>query len=254
MKVEDIKKIIGDKHLSKSRGQILLLDENIAKGIAYLIDNVKDNRILEIGPGLGIITRYLLDMGYKVAAVEIDKDFCKFLRDREIDVVNEDFLKLTIDSSMPNFVLGALPFSVSLRILLKLKDYRNHFYQWIVIIQKEVAERLTSKPNRKSYSSLSILFQILYEMNIAFDISPNSFFPKPEVTSTVIKAHLNKNPVIEVTKKFERFLQDIFRFRRKMLKNNLFDYNIKDISIPLDRRAESLSIDEVVQIYKEVTM
>ena len=75
MKVEDIKKIIGDKHLSKSRGQILLLDENIAKRIAYLINNVKDNRILEIGPGLGIITGYLLDMGYKVATVEIDKDF-----------------------------------------------------------------------------------------------------------------------------------------------------------------------------------
>jgi 16S rRNA (adenine1518-N6/adenine1519-N6)-dimethyltransferase len=254
MKVNEIKKIIGEKYLSKSRGQILLLNENVARKLANLVGYLEKNRVLEIGPGLGIITKYLLEMGYKVIAVEIDEDFYKYLLGRGIKVINEDFLKLSIDNTLPKFVIGALPFSISLKILLKLKEHREHFNSWIVVVQKEVAERIVSKPNKKSYSSISILFQILYDISIEFNISPKSFFPEPEVTSSAIKANLKENPEIKVTKDFEKFLQNIFRYRRKNLKNNLFDYNIKNVSIPLTQRAESLSIDEIIRLYREILL
>ena len=89
-------------------------------------------------------------------------------------------------------------------------------------------------------------------MGIEFDISKSSFFPEPMVTSTVLKASIYENPIVEVTDKFENFVQAIFRFRRKTLKNNLFDYNTKNVSISLSRRAESLTIGEIVKLYKEI--
>ncbi|MEA1913389.1 MAG: 16S rRNA (adenine(1518)-N(6)/adenine(1519)-N(6))-dimethyltransferase RsmA, partial [candidate division WOR-3 bacterium] len=222
MTVKEIKRILGDKFLSKSRGQTLLLDENIARKIADLVDEMGEKRILEIGPGLGIITKFLKAKGYEVTTVEIDKDFCEYLRGKGIKVINEDFLKLSVNQSLPRAVVSALPFSVSVQILLRLKEKRKHFRKWFVVVQKEVAERIISKPCKKTYSSLSIIFQLLFDINIEFNIPPNAFFPKPGITSTVLKGSLKENPFIEVTPEFEKLLKDIFRFRRKTLKNNLF--------------------------------
>jgi 16S rRNA (adenine1518-N6/adenine1519-N6)-dimethyltransferase len=251
MTVKEIKKILGDKYLSKSRGQSLLLDENIAGKIAGLIYSLGYERILEIGPGLGILSRHLLDVGLKIIAVEIDKDFCAYLKNIELDVICEDFLKVKIDSSFPEVAVGALPFSVSVPILNKIKDNRNKIKKWVFVLQKEVAERFTTEPSTKSYSSLSVLFNILYDIKCEFDIKPEAFFPKPDVTSTVIKGVLKEAPLIEVDKKFEEFLRDIFRFRRKTLRNNLFDYNISKVSIDLKRRAETLTREEAVRLYRE---
>ncbi|MEJ2356352.1 MAG: rRNA adenine N-6-methyltransferase family protein, partial [candidate division WOR-3 bacterium] len=117
--------------------------------------------------------------------------------------------------------------------------------------QKEVAERFTAKPGSKSYSSLSILFNIIYNIKGEFDIKPEAFFPKPEVFSSVINGTLKDNPIIETDNAFEKFLKDIFRFRRKTLKNNLLDYKTKEVSIDLNRRAETLTKDEAVQLYRE---
>jgi 16S rRNA (adenine1518-N6/adenine1519-N6)-dimethyltransferase len=251
MTVKEIKKILGNKFLSKARGQNLLLDENIAKKFADLIPLNRDKRILEIGPGLGIITRHLKDKGFEVFGVEIDTKFCSYLKGLGENVICKDFLKMQVDSSFPQAVVGALPFSVSLAILQKIKDNRDIIKEWIFVLQKEVSERFTSKPCSKSYSSLSILFNILYNIKVEFEIKPEAFFPKPEVFSTVIKGVLRKNPIIEVDERFEKFLRDIFRFKRKTLKNNLFDYNTEGISIDLSRRAETLTKKEAVQLYRE---
>ena len=253
MTVKEIKKILGDKYLSKSRGQSLLLDENIAGKIAGLVSPARYERILEIGPGLGIITRNLLDKGLRVIAVEIDKDFCDHLRSIKIDVICEDFLKVEIDSSFPEVALGALPFSVSVQIMNKIKDNRNKIKEWFFVLQREVAERFTAKPSMKAYSSLSVLFNILYDISIEFDIKPEAFFPKPDVVSTVVRGILREKPLIEVNDEFETFLRDIFRFRRKTLKNNLFDYNLGGVSINLKKRAEALEIVEIVRLYRECT-
>ena len=251
MTVKEIKKILGDKYLSKSRGQSLLLDENIAEKIAGLVSPVRYEKILEIGPGLGILSRHLLDRGFRVIAVEIDKDFCVYLKNIALDVICEDFLKVKINSSFPEIAVGALPFSISVPILNKIKNNRDKIKEWIFVLQKEVAGRFTAKPSTKAYSSLSVLFNILYDIKCEFDIKPEAFFPKPDVTSTVIKGVLNEEPLIEVNEKFEGFLRDIFRFRRKTLKNNLFDYNIDGVSIDLKRRSETLRKDEIVQLYRE---
>lgn len=252
MKVKEIKEILGNKFLSKARGQSLLLDENIAEKIALTVPVNNEKEILEIGPGLGIITQYLKNRGLHVKAVEIDEDFCRYLESRNIEVINEDFLELEINGKLPHVVAGALPYSVSIPIMLKVIKNRNHFYRWLFVVQKEVAQRITSQPGRKSYSSLSILFQILFEVNKEFDINPSAFFPKPEVFSTVITGKKRENPDITVDREFERFLRDIFRYRRKNLRNNLRDYEKGDISIDLKRRAENLSIEEVITLYSQV--
>jgi 16S rRNA (adenine1518-N6/adenine1519-N6)-dimethyltransferase len=251
MTVKEIKKILGDKYLSKARGQSLLLDENIARKIAGRVSLEWGRRVLEIGPGLGIITKYLKDRDFEVIGVEIDKDFCSYLKDTGVKVICKDFLQLEIDSSFPEIVVGALPFSVSLAIMQKVKDERDKIKEWVFVLQKEVAERFTSKPGRKSYSSLSILFNILYDITVEFEIKPESFFPKPDVFSTVLKGVLKERPLVEIDENFERFLKTIFRFRRKTLKNNLSDYNIDKVSIDLKRRAETLEIAEVIQLYHE---
>ena len=251
MTVKEIKKILGDKFLSKARGQNLLLDENIARKFADLIPLNRCERILEIGPGLGIITRHLKDRGFEVVGVEIDTNFCSYLKDLGENVICEDFLKIKVDSSFPEVVVGALPFSVSLPILQKIKNNRDKIKEWIFVLQKEVAERFTARPASKSYSSLSILFNILYDIRCEFEIKPEAFFPKPDVFSTVIKGVLRENPIIEVDERFEKFLKDIFRFKRKTLKNNLFDYNTDRVSIDLKRRAETLQTDEAVRLYRE---
>ncbi len=251
MKVKEIRKILGDKNLSKTRGQNLLLDENIAKKFATLLSPADGKKILEIGPGLGIITRHLKNRGFEVIAVEIDPDFYRYLKNSGVKVICDDFLKINLDSSFPEVVAGALPFSVSIPILKKIKDNRNRIKKWVFILQKEVAERLTSEPGNKAYSSLSILFNILYDIKCEFEIKPQAFFPRPEVFSSVIKGTLKGNPTIEVDNAFEKFLKDIFRFKRKTLKNNLLDYNSKGVSIDLNRRAETLTKDEAVQLFRE---
>ncbi len=251
MTVKEIKKILGDKYLSKARGQSLLLDENIARKFADRLSPERGKKVLEIGPGLGIITRHLKDRGFDVIGVEIDKDFCGYLKDTGVDVICEDFLQLEIDSSFPEIAVGALPFSVSLAIMQKIKNERDKIKEWIFVLQKEVAERFTSKPGKKSYSSLSILFNILYDITMEFEIKPEAFFPKPDVFSTVLKGVLKEHPPVEVNENFENFLKAIFRFRRKTLKNNLSDYNIDEVSVDLKRRAETLEIPEVVQLYRE---
>jgi 16S rRNA (adenine1518-N6/adenine1519-N6)-dimethyltransferase len=251
MTVKEVKKILGDKYLSKARGQNLLLDENIARKFANLVSPARDKKALEIGPGLGIITKHLKNKGFDVMSVEIDKDFCRYLKDLGVNVICGDFLKIELDSTFPSIAVGALPFSVSLAILQKIKDNRDKIKKWIFILQKEVAERFTSEPGNKSYSSLSILFNIIYDINKEFEIKPESFFPKPDVLSTVIKGTLRENPIIEVNERLEKFLRDIFRFKRKTLKNNLFDYNTDRVSIDLKRRAETLTKNEAVQLYRE---
>jgi 16S rRNA (adenine1518-N6/adenine1519-N6)-dimethyltransferase len=251
MTVKEVKEILGDKYLSKARGQNLLLDENIARKFANLVSLGKNKKILEIGPGLGIITKYLKNRDLEVIAIEIDPDFCRYLETLGIKVVCEDFLKIKLDTSFPEIAAGALPFSVSVPILKKIKDNRHKIKEWTFILQKEVAERFTAKPGSKSYSSLSILFNIIYDISYEFEIKPEAFFPKPEVHSSVIKGTQKDNPIIEVDKFFEKFLKDIFRFKRKTLKNNLFDYNTEGISIDLSRRAETLTKKEAVQLYRE---
>jgi 16S rRNA (adenine1518-N6/adenine1519-N6)-dimethyltransferase len=251
MTVKEIKKILGNKLLSKARGQNLLLDENIARKFTKLIPSTRGKKILEIGPGLGIITRHLENRGFDLIAIEIDPDFHHYLKGLGVNVILGDFLKIEPDFSFPEVVIGALPFSVSLPILQKIKDNRDKIKEWIFILQKEVAMRFTSKPGSKSYSSLSILFNILYDIQCKFEIKPEAFFPKPEVTSTVIKGVLKNNPIIDIDESFENFLKDIFRFKRKTLKNNLLDYNTDLVSIDLKRRAETLQIHEAIQLYRE---
>lgn len=251
MTVKEIKKILGDKFLSKSRGQNLLLDENIARKIAELTSFNTHEKVIEIGPGLGIITGNLLDIGFEVLAVEIDRDFCNYLKNMDIDLICKDFLQTKIKSSFPEVAVGALPFSVSIPILNKIKDNRDIIKEWVFVLQKEVAERFTADPSTKAYSSLTILFNTLYDIKKEFNIKPKAFFPSPDVISTVIKGVIKDDRIIEIDENFEKFLRDIFRFKRKTLKNNLFDYDIDRVSIDLSRRAETLRKEEAARLYRE---
>ena len=220
MTVKEVKEILGDKYLSKARGQNLLLDENIAKKFAYLVSTAKNKKVLEIGPGLGIITKYLKNRNLEVIAVEIDPDFCRHLENLGIKVVCEDFLKMKLDTSFPEIAAGALPFSVSVPILKKIKDNRDKIKEWTFVLQKEVAERICAGPGKLSVLALSV--RIYGEPEIVGYVHRSSFYPAPKVDSAILKIkNIRRNHPAEYYKNLFRIIKIGFSSKRKKLANNL---------------------------------
>ena len=253
---------------NKKLGQNFLHDQNIIKKIISL-GKIDKETVIEIGPGLGSLTKQLAEEANHVIAIEKDDRLLPQLKENlkdysNIKIINAD--ALTIDYSQLGGskklkLISNLPYNISTPILLRIHSERQLFSTIVVMLQKEVGERICSVKNTKSYGSLSILFQNYFDTKVNFKVSPKAFKPKPKVDSVVITLLPLEKPRfhVENEKFFKDFLRTAFSSRRKMLRNSLsnsFDKNVidralKNQGIDHKRRAETLSVEEFTKLSNE---
>ena len=246
----------------KSLGQHFLKDENIAlKIVNSLSHQEKKTDCLEIGPGTGVLTKYLIkrdDLNLKLS--EIDREAIEFLKKNLPSVSNliieGDILKLKFEDyfSSPLLVIGNIPYNITGPIFFKILDYRNIITESVLMIQKEVADRITASHGNKTYGILSVLLQLFFKVEKLFDVPPQSFIPPPKVNSTVVKlTKLKKTTEIDDYLKFKNFVKAAFNQRRKTLRNALKLYDTSTVDEEtLKKRAEQLSPKDFEELYKKI--
>lgn len=245
------------KHL----GQHFLTDENIARNIVDGLTYENYNQVLEVGPGMGVLTKYLLDKVGEVFVAEIDNESIEYLKKHYSKLQDKhftgDFLKADISSLFEGqvAVIGNFPYNISSQILFKIIDYYTQIPEMVGMFQKEVAERTAAVPKTKDYGILSVLVQALYDVKYLFTVHENVFNPPPKVKSGVIK--LTRNPKEGLAGNevlFKRIVKAGFGQRRKKLSNSL-----KALEIPeslqnhpfLEKRAEELSVADFINFAAE---
>lgn len=244
------------KHL----GQHFLKDQNIASKIADALTGHGGYRtILEVGPGTGVLTQFLLQKDYTVHAVEMDTESVVYLKENFAQLSNNliegDFLKLDLRSitEEPLCIIGNFPYNISSQIFFKVLESRNHVPECIGMIQKEVADRIAAGPGSKTYGILSVLLQAYYDIDYLFKVPPGVFHPPPKVDSAVIRLRRNSTTSLDCDeRKFIQVVKAAFNQRRKTLRNALKTFTFA--SAPdeqlLSLRAERLSVADFVHITK----
>lgn len=249
-----MKNIRAKKHL----GQHFLNDLSIAEKIAESLTHQGYEKVLEIGPGMGALTQFLLQKDSKVFVIEIDTESVSYLK-KNFPKLNEhiiegDFLKLPINSifTEPFALIGNFPYNISSQILFKALEHREMIPEIAGMFQKEVAERVASKPGNKNYGIISVLLQAYYDIEYLFTVSEHVFTPSPKVKSGVIHLIRKEQKTIACDEKlFKRVVKTAFNQRRKTLKNALKSItlvNEKKAEPYLGLRAEQLSVDEFIQL------
>ena len=241
------------KHL----GQHFLTDHSIARRIISYLPAKPGEPVVEIGPGKGILTGVLLEQEIALIAVEIDREAISYLKKRWPalipNLVEGDFLKLDPGKLVKDkfHVVGNLPYHISSQIFFKILDARQQVTSVVCMIQKEVADRISSAPGSREYGILSVLLQAYFHIDYLFTVKPGSFFPPPKVTSGVIRLLRNNTEVLPCNEKlFFRVVKTVFNQRRKMIRNSL-----KSILLNLDsqfellsRRPEQLGVPEFIEL------
>lgn len=218
--------------VQKKYGQNFLIDANILQGIVSAADISKEDTVLEIGPGLGALTAYLLQAAKKVVAVEIDKMLIPILQENlkdydNFELINEDVLKVDLDeiAGTEIKVVANLPYYITTPIVMQLLEKQKNIKSITVMVQKEVAQRMQEGPGSKSYGALSLAVQYYSKPEIVMTVSKHCFIPKPDVDSAVIKLEIYKEKERPVKVKDEegmfRVIRAAFNQRRKTLVNSL---------------------------------
>ncbi|MCY1722402.1 16S rRNA (adenine(1518)-N(6)/adenine(1519)-N(6))-dimethyltransferase RsmA [Prolixibacteraceae bacterium Z1-6] len=238
----------------KKLGQHFLTDQNIAKKIVDSLGaDVPD--VLEIGPGMGVLTNYLLERPeLNVHVVEIDRESVEYLQQHFSKLQNiwsEDFLKSDISTKFDGkfSVIGNFPYNISSQIFFKVLKMRNQVPEVVGMVQKEVAERIASKHGNKTYGILSVLLQAFFDIEYLFTVSESVFNPPPKVKSAVIR--LKRNSLQELPCSEELFVKVVkaaFNQRRKMLRNSLKEYCAHLPEEYAEKRPEQLSVDAFVDL------
>lgn len=252
----------------KNLGQHFLTDLTVAERIADTLFDHHELPVLEVGPGMGVLTQFLLDKGYNTKVVELDGESVSYLRlhyPSSLDgrIIEADFLKLDLASEQvfgqqPFSLIGNYPYNISSQIFFKVVDYRDQIPVCSGMIQKEVAERLAAAPGSKTYGILSVLIQVWYDIEYCFTVPPTVFNPPPKVQSAVIKMVRNDVKSLPCEEKDLRTLvKNAFGMRRKTLRNCLrqliTEWRPDDAAAILaepmfDRRAEQLSVQEFIDL------
>ena len=248
----------------KSLGQNFLIDKNILKKIISTGKILSDDKVLEIGPGSGNLTKYIIDAKPKyIKVVEKDIRLKKTLEDKfkdQIKIINNDILKLKDDFYEDNFLIfGNLPYNISTKILANwCLSKKIKFKKLILMFQKEVADRIVANVNTKEYSRITILANWKFNVKKIFDINPDCFFPKPKVKSTLLEFIPKENFVeVKSPKNLELITKLFFNQRRKMIKKNFirlfknYDDVASKINIKLTDRPQKLTVNEFLLIAKE---
>ena len=241
----------------KRFGQHFLQDPNILNKVIKEINPCRDDYILEIGPGYGALTQKLFSLTDSLTAIEIDQNAAQHLREtiKDIDLIEGDFLEVEFEKLMCNQgqklrVVGNIPYNLTSPILFKLFEHNNLVKDAVLMVQYEVAKRITAKKNIKDYGILSVLTSFYSESKFCFKISPNVFFPKPKVHSALIHLYFRDLMIKEEQKKlFIKIVKAAFGKRRKILKNSLSNSIFSKIDftgsgIDLSLRAENLSVQD----------
>ena len=246
----------------KSLGQHFLKDNNIANKIVDSLD-AKSENVLEIGPGMGILTKFLLKKKYNLRLVEIDTESVSFLINNlgieESKIIENDFLKLDLTKVFPgnNFsIIGNFPYNISSQIVFKILENRNIINEMCGMFQYEVAERICESEGSKKYGILSVLTQAFFEVSFLFEVSNHLFIPPPKVKSAVIT--LRRKDEIELgcdENLFFKIVKLSFQQRRKTIRNSLkkinLSNNLREDSI-FDNRPEQLSVNQFIELTKLV--
>lgn len=280
MNIKELFNILDTYQISikKRYGQNFLLDNNVLNNIiekSGLKDNPKTINVIEIGPGLGFLTEKILMYAKKLVSYEIDEEFIKVLNDKfktcdNFSLINKDFLKVNLTEDINKefnnertIVIANLPYYITTPILLKILEETSLVDKMIVMMQKEVAMRLCGVPKTKDYNSLSVLIQYFTNVKLLFNVSPKSFYPAPDVDSSVILIEYRKEYTVKATNLpyFLKFNRVVFAQRRKTIINNIMANYPSDIytrpfiqqilnenNIDVNARAESLDVDQIVNL------
>ena len=254
-----MKQVKAKKHL----GQHFLTDLNIAQRIADTVDACPDLPILEIGPGMGVLTQFLAQKQRTLKAVEIDRESVAYLNatypQLRDNIVGEDFLRMDLEALFGGrqFVLtGNYPYDISSQIFFRVIDNRHLIPCCTGMIQREVALRMSATPGNKQYGILSVLIQAWYDVEYLFTVDESVFNPPPKVKSAVIRMMRNKTEKLGCNEDlFRRIVKTVFNQRRKMLRVSLRQLmpapaliNLSNASFDLTRRPEQLSIAQFVEL------
>ena len=281
MRIADysVTKAVLERHgftFKKSFGQNFLTDTNILQKIVDTAEIDKNVNVIEIGPGIGALTEFLAENAAEVMAFEIDERLVPILEDTlrdhdNVKVINEDVLKADLQTRVKEFenpnlpikVVANLPYYITTPILMHLIESKIPFAEFVVMMQKEVADRISAEPNTKAYGSLSIAVQYYMTAKVAFVVPRTVFVPAPNVDSAILKMTRRKQPLVEVKDEdfFFRVSKASFVHRRKTLWNNLtshfgkseevknkLDQALENAAIKPSIRGEALSISDFARL------
>lgn len=278
--LEETKFIMNKYHIkaNKSLGQNFLISEEVVQTIVESSQIQKEDLVIEIGPGLGTLTKSLLEKAGKVICVELDKKMINILEDRfslykNFELLNQDILKVDIktlieeEKTKSNWrevkIVANLPYYITTPIIMKLLEEELPLESITVMIQKEVANRLICIPGQKETGAITYSIYYYAEAQGILEVPPNSFIPEPEVTSKVIKLNIRKQPPISIEKKEEMFkiIKCAFMQRRKTLLNALVNTKIfpskeegteilKKLELDINIRPEKLTLENYANIAK----
>jgi len=251
----------------KSLGQNFLLDEKVLKQIADLAQISANDCVLEIGPGPGSLTKYLVQKAKKVVTIELDPELVKILKaelkNPNLEIVQADILKFNFNEIMQQGekikLISNLPYNISTQVVFRLLETPGLFSELYLMLQKEVADRIVAEPRTKEYGILSVISQFHSEPQILLNLGPESFKPRPKVNSALVKFRVLSEPRFRVAdyQDFKKLVRAGFAMRRKMLKNSLaksglglspekVDELMARAAINPKSRAEELSLEKLV--------
>ena len=252
-----------DHKFKKQYGQNFLMDKNILDKISSSICPNENDLIIEIGPGSGNLTKKLKEYKANLVCFEIDKTLDKYLNlleDDKTKIVYEDFMNVNLDEFVKKYsheniyVIANIPYYITTPIIEKITVSNIRVKSLLLMVQKEVADRLSSTNGNKEYGYITVLLNSFYDINKLFNVNKNSFYPVPNVDSAIIKLD-SKECNISNFEKFNKLIKNAFRFKRKTLKNNLIGYDLELINnllgeygFSLSNRAEDVPVEVYINI------
>ena len=237
-------------------GQHFLKEESVAERIADTLTGKGYNKVLEIGPGTGVLTRFLLQKPFELLAIEIDRESVPYLKSHfpelKEKLIEGDFLQFPLNEFTDDqiAVIGNFPYHISSQILFRMLDFKELIPELSGMFQKELAERVASPPGSKSYGVISVLVQAYYDVEYLFTVPPGVFSPPPKVNSGVIRLIRRENAELNCnTKLFKTVVKQSFNQRRKTIRNSLKSLLPKNSEHEfLSQRPEQLSVDQFVEL------
>lgn len=252
-----------DHKFKKQYGQNFLMDKNVLDKISSSICPSENDLIIEIGPGSGNLTKRLKEYKASLVCFEIDKSLDKYLsllEDDKTKIVYEDFMNVNLEVFVKKYnyeniyVIANIPYYITTPIIEKITFSNIKVKSLLLMVQKEVADRLSSTNGNREYGYITVLLNAFYDINKLFNVNKNSFYPVPNVDSAIIKLDTKECNILNF-EKFNRLIKNAFRFKRKTLKNNLIGYDLdlvdsllEKYGFSLSNRAEEIPVDVYINI------